>query len=356
MKLSLITRVKRWLLRFTQLQLLLSAISLPILLGWGLPISVLSPLGNLLFTPLLTAFLTISTIIFFLELMYIPNGIFVFCLEKLTWLWLKMMSFGSSPGFLVGFRKPSLIFLLIMAGTALFIVMHKKTRSQGRSIILLALLLTLASVYLKFCTAPGTIIKQIPCNNAEVTLVHTHGITIVIDPGVIGKRISAPSWAEYTLVPAIVQEAGGNTIDHLIALQPGICAFNALERLCNGMKVKNLYLVGWEGTLSKAGWRSFFELKRTAELYGTTIIRIGSHEKKLTLTDNTIIKITPLDERISYQECTYPALSLSAQIDNQTFTIYSAKRGEMARQKEKPQNSRTKGLTQNEQSCARHCG
>lgn len=355
MKLSLFYRVKRWFLRFTQLQLLLSAISLPILLGWGLPISALSPLGNLLFTPFLTVFLYLSTIIFFLELVYLPNGIFVWGLEKVTQLWLSIMSLGSSPGWLVGFKTPSLIFLLTVAGVAFFIVMHKKTRGLGTSIILLSLLLTTTSIYLKFCSSRTTTIQHIACNKGEVTIAHTQGITLVIDPGYIGKRISAPSWAEYTLIPAIVQASGGTTIDHLVALQPGICTFNALERLCNGMKVKNLYLVMWDGTLSKAGWRSFFFLKRAAERYGTKIIRIGYSPKTLQFAPKMTLIITPLDEPISYQECTYPALCLTGQIDNQPFTIYSAKREEIARQKEKPENSGTKGLVNDEQCCARHC-
>ena len=326
MKITRIDKVKRWFLRFIQIQLLLSAVSFPILLGWGLPISVLSPLGNLLFLPVLTAFLMLSSIIFFLELLHLPNGLFIFFLEKITSWWLIALSFGTTPAWLVGFRRPSIFFLLTIPALALVIITHKKTSNIGRSIILLSLLLACSFGYLKLLNAPGTLIEQIACNGGEVTLVHAHGKTTVIDPGVIGRRISAPSWIEYTLAPTIVQTAGSNSIDHLIVLQPGICTFNALERLCSIMTVRTLYLTTWEGTLTKNGWRSFFQMKRAAQQYGTNIVRIGAYERQIKFTPNDNITITPSStQKISYQSAHYPALSLRAQIDNQTFTLYSSK-------------------------------
>lgn len=305
---------------------------------------MLSPLGNLLFTPVLSGFLTISTLLFFSELIHLPNGIVVWILEKLTTAWLWVMELGNSPCMLVGFRTPSLVVLLGIAACALGIVLHKKTRSLYRSILLLSLLLASASTYLKFCSAPAPIITEIPCNTGHVTLIRTGGTTTLIDPGVIGKRISASSWVDYTLIPTIVQTTGSTTIDHVIALQPGICTFDALERLCNGTNVKHLYLVAWDGSLSHAGWRSFFGLKRTAEHHNTRVVRIGTRPTTISLAAHSCLTITPETERISYQECTYPALRLAGQIDNQSFTIYSSKRGESAGQRDNQDTVQTKGL------------
>jgi protease I len=339
MKLSFISRLKHWFLRFAQLQLLLSAVSLPILLGWGLPISALAPLGNLLFTPFLTIFLYLSTIIFFLEILYIPNGIFVWCLETVTSLWIKIMGLGNSPQWLIGFKTPPLLFLLAIAGIAFLIVFHKKTRSPGRSVLLLSLLLGCTSLGLKLCTHTTTTITKIPCNSGEVTIVTAYGKTIVIDPGFMGARVTAASWAEYTLAPAIIQASGGTTIDHFIALQPGICTFNALERLCSCMKIKNLYLPTWQGSLNKSGWRSFFTLKQAAERSGTKIARTGNTATTLNASPRLSFTITPLAEQIHYQECIYPALSVLGQIDNQLFTIYSAKKGDCGSLQEKKQGT-----------------
>jgi hypothetical protein len=49
-----------YLVTFTQTQLVITLISLPILVAWGLGYSVMSLVGNLLFSPVLTLFLILS--------------------------------------------------------------------------------------------------------------------------------------------------------------------------------------------------------------------------------------------------------------------------------------------------------
>jgi len=308
-----------------QVQLFLTAMSLPILLSWGLPISILAPLGNLLFFPALVGFLTLSSCIFFLELFQLPNSWPIFALEHGTTWWLKVLSLGNSTRWLVGFAKPSIIFLITVPLCALLIIANKKIGTVKRSIVALSLLLALSFTYLKLSSAWQDIFINFECNGGHVTLVRTNGTTALIDPGVIGRRISATSWAEYTLAPQIIQTTGANSIDHLIVLQPGILTFEALEKLCTTTQIKTIYLTTLEGTLTKNGWRSFFSMKRAAQEQGVTLVRIGTRKQQINLSRTTHLTLTPLDKRIPYQEATYPALCLTGQIDNKPFTLYSAK-------------------------------
>ena len=198
-KQPLISKITSWIVRFVQVQLFLTAVSAPILLSWGLPISVLSLLGNLLFFPALVAFLTLSSTIFFLELLHIPNGAPIWCLEKLTSAWLSAMSLTSGPKWLVSFRTPSEYLLILLPLLAFGILYYKKTSPLSRSVPLLALLLVCSFGYLKITGQPTTVVEQIPCNGGQITLIKSDGTTTLIDPGVLGRRGSASSWAEYTL-------------------------------------------------------------------------------------------------------------------------------------------------------------
>lgn len=325
MKTTWIFKAKRYLLRFLQVQLFITAVSLPILISWGLPISIMSPIGNLLFFPVLVLFLLLSSIIFFTELFFVPNGLFVWGLEKLAVAWTTVMSFGSSSGWLIGFKTPPTAVLVIIPVLAFLIIKNKKTGSVGRSIIFLMLLLTCSFVYLKLINKAETFIEQIECNNGQVTIIHKNGTTAVIDPGVIGRRISAPSWIEYNFAQHFIKTAGTNKIDHLIVLQPNIVTFNAIEKFCKVMQVGTLYLPYWDGTLNKNAWRSFFFAKRAAERQGTKIVRIGKRNTQIKLCDEAHFSIEPLEAEISYQEATFPALRVEGRVDNETFTIYSSK-------------------------------
>ncbi|MCK5632802.1 hypothetical protein KAH94_03570 [bacterium] len=318
-------KVRIWLLRFVQIQLFITTVSLPILLSWGLPISLLSIIGNLIFFPFLAIFLLLSSLIFFLELICIPNQLLIFLLESVSSWWVALMSFGSHKTFLIGFTQPSIFILILIPMLAFAILQNKKTNTLNRSVFLLFLLLLCSFSFFKLISSNKTVIESISCNGGDVSIIKSNKTTIIIDPGVIGKRISAPSWVEYTLAPQIIKSTGTTIIDHVIALQPSIMTFKALEKLCSILSIKKIYLPYWNGTLKKNGWRSFFFLKRAAEKKGTTIHSIGTYKKKIKLSLDNFITITPLKESLSYQDATYPVLQTFAYIDKQSFTFYSAK-------------------------------
>lgn len=315
-----VATVAHWLVRFTQVQLFITLVSFPLLVYRGLPLSVMSPVGNLVFTPFLMVFLLLCSLLFFCHILYFPYGWLVYALEHVTQFWLWVLSWGSQS-WLIGFSKPSLLFLLAMPLFALLILQHNKTNSLYRSIICFTLLLFCSCTYLKVFCPPPTALQQVTCNKKDVTLLHTREQTILIDPGLMGQRISYASWIDYTLLSELIKTTGRTTIETVIALQPGTLAFRALEHLCTKAQVQKIYIVWWDGSLTKSGWRAYFNLKRTCEQHGVRLLRMGN--KKITV-DSTLT-IEPLEYTIKQQKITYPALYVHGACDGHEVAVYSNK-------------------------------
>jgi len=323
-----------------QLQLFLTLVCLPILIAWGLPISLLSPLGNLVFSPFITVFLFLSSLIFFFEIGHLPNEWLIYCLERVTQLWLYLVN-SADNSWLVGLIKPAWPLLIAIPFSAFIVLQYKKTASLRISTLCFALLLCSIFFYLKVISTPKNYVEQIPCNRGNVTLIKQDKQIVVIDPGYMGQRINAQSWAEYTLLPSITKAIGARTIDHCIILQPGKLTFDALHVLCSKIQINNLYLITWQGTISPSAWKSFFMLKEIAANNNVRIVRIGLKKQTLLCGTNKII-ISPLQEKLTYHEAQYPALQVESYIDNESITIYSAK----YKIKTRPKNSLTTDQTE----------
>ena len=320
---KVLNKAKNHLIRFIHLQLFITLISIPILLYWGMPISALSFAGNLLFSPILTAFLLLSSLTFFLQIAHIPNSWLIYCLEQITRWWLALMQWGSS-GLLIALPLPSVALLILIALLALAILHHKKVDTAYKGIICYSLLLCAVGGYLKFCGMPLTSINTLACNKGHITIIKAHNQLIIIDPGVIGRRLSAPSWCEYTLLPHLAKQYGANSIDHLIVLQPNRIIFDALASLQEKICIKNLYLPLWEGQLPFYWWRSYSILRKQCSAKQCKLIRIASRPLNLQL-ESAQIQIDPLDAMIEMDGFSYPCLHVHGTIDNQELDIYSAK-------------------------------
>ena len=91
--------------KFIHTQLLLNLFLFPVLVAYGLPISLLQILGNFIFIPIFTIFIFISFLIFISEILYIPNGFFVYLLELLTDIIYWVGDWGSDR-FVLALYKP----------------------------------------------------------------------------------------------------------------------------------------------------------------------------------------------------------------------------------------------------------
>ncbi|MFI5332524.1 MAG: hypothetical protein ACHQVS_00310 [Candidatus Babeliales bacterium] len=321
---SLITKIIRWILHGIQLQLFITLFSLPLLCAWGLPLSLLSPLGNLLFGPMLTLFLLLSSFIFLTELIGIPNGLLIMLLEQVTTYWLSIMH-ADTKRWLIGFTQPSYFILLLLPLSAILVMICNQTRSLYRSSICLLLLLIGFWGYAWYLQRSTPAHIPIICNNGAVHLIQHQGTFTLIDPGYLGKTMGAPSWVQFTLIPQIIQRTGCTVLDHVIVLQPNTMTLKAVESLMIKMPIKNVYIPYWHGSLSSSGLHTYSAIKKMCRDKNILLTRISSSIQHITLDPTCTITIEPLPQIIQTTSISYPAFTVHTFIDNQDVTLYSAK-------------------------------
>lgn len=323
MILSLLTRTTTFILRILQLQIILTFVSLPILIAWGLPFSLLSFIGNIIFPPFLSLFLLISSLIFFCEILWLPSGYLIFLLDQLTSLWCYIIN--SAPNStLVGYANQPLWILCLLPLMGFVLLGNPYIRSSLHRIILCTIILCLFIGYVQLTRSYTTSIHRIPCRNNQIILIENgHTITIV-DNGALGRHPSASSYAEYTLLPAITKLTGAVHIDNLILLNPGKRLFDAIRHLCSLAPVKTLYLVVWNGSPNVSFLQSFNLLRTMAKSYNIQIKRIGKNTCFLQLSEEATLTITPTQKRLSKVSLSLFLYKVSAEIDNECITLYDS--------------------------------
>src|SRR5689334_21691276 len=95
-------RIARSIVQVLNVQLSLSLVTLPMLMAWGLPISIVTLVATPLFAPFLSLFLFLSSFIFCALHLGLNPSFFVIFLDWITDFWLFLLSF-SSPDWLFGF-------------------------------------------------------------------------------------------------------------------------------------------------------------------------------------------------------------------------------------------------------------
>jgi hypothetical protein len=198
---------------FLELQLLISVVILPILIAWGLPISMMTILGNLVFAQFLTAFIFVSALLFVSDLFGIPNHYIELSLEWISQIWHYFLSFGSAH-WLVGFSYWifPISFICAIAGCNIY---YLKMKSQNyRIITLIILCLTTPIIHTVFQNRSiHTTLRQ---GNQKMHIIKHNGKIYAFDLGALGARQCSQSWVEYTLAPAMVKILGATHIDCLI--------------------------------------------------------------------------------------------------------------------------------------------
>jgi hypothetical protein len=317
----IVRAIKNWLLEFIYIQFYVTLLSLPILIAWGLPFSLFSPLGNLLFNPFILVFLLLSSLIFFGALLGLPIDWLSVALDYLTKAWLYCLNCAPHKSS-IGFSQPHWIILLLLPLATLAVVHHPLTRPRNRSIgcfILLFLICVLSTL------SKSEEILGIPCNKGTITVLHHNKQTIVIDPGLIGQRPSGKQWAQYELIPSITKQTGISHLNTVICLQPTATILQALELMCHTTSIEQLMIPYWEGTASKGMNRAWYNLKRTAENYGTKVSRIGYREQ--TIPGCPTLSIKPTEKKLTSGDYSYPAMHISGSINGKNLSIFSARLG-----------------------------
>lgn len=310
-----------WILNYLYVQLFVTLISLPLLVLWGLPFSILSPLGNLIFTPFLSIFLCLSSLLFFASLFALPTAFLSTLINYVTDIWFALMNQAPYHPY-IGFFQPHWLILLLIPCLTILIFYHPYTRTKERSC--LAALLLLLSIHITFfaLSCPRHI-TQVARLHDTITLLPAQQGTILVDPGIIGQRPSGKQWAQYELVRAIVQDTGSYIISDYILLQPTATALYALEKVCHHCTVGHIIMPSWQGH-NKSLNRAWMTLKKTILRYGIPVSRISEHKGIITLRDQQYT-ISSLNKILNGTDYSYQACKVSGTYDNQPVEIYPCK-------------------------------
>lgn len=302
--------VKSYLLNYLYVQLVITLVSLPILISWGLSLSFLSLLGNLIFTPVLMLFIMLSTIFFFSQLVGIPNEWSAFLLTQLTHAWDSVLHF-SHESWQISFVHPGTWFLISIPCITWVVVTSPLIKSLQKRIAILSILL------LSICTGLW-IYQHIKTKNIDVVSqvsekfsinVNADGQLTFIDDGYFNSKQSPEKVVEFELRPYMAKHFGTPTIKELILLRPGIRSFTSATTFCQYFNVKKVTFPYFEKPLSKPGWRAFFGLKRLIDAKNIMLARTGTwqkNDKKITAAGESATKKTNLQKALSQKDMSKP--------------------------------------------------
>jgi hypothetical protein len=252
------TRIKNYLKGFLFAQLIVTLISLPILINWGLPISLMSLVGNFIFSPFITVFLILSSIIFFAECLKIPTLFLPNLLNKLTNV-LDFILKQGSKNWLIGFQLPKNIFLLVLIPIIGGIIMTSKkiTTLKIKTALLITFLFT-AILLLKIPTSTNNIINIE--NKLEITKNPNKTITIK-DQGYLNKKESVDSFIAFEVAPFLTKKFGNITIQELEIKKTRSRSLKAVIELNKLFKIKCVKINLNKAQLNRYGWKCFYALK-----------------------------------------------------------------------------------------------
>lgn len=317
-----ITAFKNWLLRALQLQLFITTISVPLLIWWGLPLSLLTVVGNLLFNPVLALFLFLASLIFFTELLHLPNGLLCSALEYVSQTWLSLITVDTHP-WLMGLAQVSWWTPIALLFVTFGILHYKKITMIIHKTALFLGVLIVFCLYITFMTriqAPRY--QELARNHGHVTLLCADNRLALIDPGVIGQRINCTSWIEYTLAPHLQRTTGKTNIEYVIALQPNALTFQALTTLMQKVKIDTLYCVTWEGNPSWRWFSAWEILQKTARDKNTTIIELSNLPHTITLAPNYTLTLLSCATLLKRENLSLPVYCVKGGEGTEVFTIY----------------------------------
>lgn len=240
--------VRRWLLNFIVFQLFISLMSLPLLIAWGLPLSLLSILGNGLFNPLLTFFLLLATLIFITEIVYLPNQWLCWLLEKTDTLF-TITSGWATNSWLISIRQLPLPILFAIPLIGLWIITTSRLRTQGTRALALtsALIVIFAGAYLTSHSYIGECSSN--KKNKTTLFAYADNTLAIFDVGMLATNFRYRTWWEYTLMPEIAKKTGKTTIDYLVILSPSERAIEGTTMITSITPIHNVIIVGSEKTL-----------------------------------------------------------------------------------------------------------
>lgn len=192
-----------WGLSYCAMSCALSAITLPIISAGGIPFSLLAPFGTIIFTPLVTAIIAISGILFATHSVGMPGtGVLIAAIELLTSIWHILLSWAPK-GYLIAF--PALPYQMVAPCVALQGALIYTVRSKRPEIRIVCYLLSMGALYTIGYTLLPLEQKRPLIRSATIRLIRTKDFIALIDNGrcVVKNPLR---WADYTVAQALTTE------------------------------------------------------------------------------------------------------------------------------------------------------
>ncbi|MBM3893759.1 hypothetical protein FJ365_05165, partial [Candidatus Dependentiae bacterium] len=266
-------RFTDYLLVFLQTQCALTIVSLPIIVYWGLGISTVAVVGNLLFTPLLMLFLFVCTLTFFAALFQLPHGYLTLLLNMLSEGWQHALSF-SSQQWIIYCAKPSLIVLALPVVALILCLRHPAINNASRRLLAMVSIL---AIFLGYCWLQ----QQYMLFSYPTKLLHEKLYAIVradnqlmiIDEGFAARKKSPDKVVDFQVLPELAKTYGSMAIAEYTISKPTRGSMKAAEQVCKKCAVKEVRLPYFSAPTNKSTWRAFYDLKRTLEAQQIPLIR-----------------------------------------------------------------------------------
>ncbi len=297
---KVITWLQTALIDFLIFNLFLTLVSLPVLVAWGLPLSWLSPFGNLIFSPFLSLFLLISTLSFFCELINLPHTALDYALEKISAVWNAVLQLAPNNSF-VGFSYTAVYLLSVLSLATLILLMLPQFRAARLRLCALTTLFLCSLTILK-ATQPAKLNTTLSCFKKNMELIRQDNQTLLIDQGALCERTNPASWVQYHLVPDLIRATGSMHVDHLLIPRPTIRALEAAAALIQHANVQKLYYPVIEGEMIGSHRGAFRRFYAIAKENGVELQRIRA-EQVVQLGDQAI-QIVP-GKKVTYREIMY---------------------------------------------------
>lgn len=287
--------LRTYLTQFIITQCAVTLVALPITTCWGLAFSIASPLGNLLFSPILGLFLITSSLVFFTTLLGIPNDIFCQGLEWITQAWTWMLHCGSKS-WLIGFVQPPAWIVISVSLFIYFVITHKAINKHFSklTILLSATLFNLFflwgyTLYLRPSTTDLACLKN---KKGNLVILHHHDASLsLIDYGYFKGSLSADKIVNYELKTYLLKKYGTLNIRSLHFQNASRANFIAAQGLCTIGKVQQLKMPYFSHELTASGWRNYFALQRVSKKNGVKTIRFKE------VINNPTKNVAPHNER-----------------------------------------------------------
>lgn len=259
-------RIKAWVKSGLNVQFLTTTLSLPILIAWGLPISLMTVVGNLCALPFLVATLTLSSLLFLTELIGLPNALIAQATNLIIEIWHFFIKQGS-PSWLVGYHAPPFFISIILVTAVPIALMYLLNRLKF-SIIPACITTTAGYIFIVYMFHAPILHQE-----SNLHCIARNKSRSVIDTGFFKNKTNYASPAKYKIKPLLYKFFGDNHINRWHSHHGGVRSLRGITALLEEIKIDTISF----GTLPSkphATWLNTWQLLQAAAKKHKTVLQI----------------------------------------------------------------------------------